>query len=171
MREQVRIETAWSKNMQLRVAAPVGEGWQRMETGEQPDGLLAAIKCLHGTPPDAVALDAYVYRVPEGEGPTVEALAERDWEAHFRQKMLAEVTSVDVRVVEHPLRAGFKDEGCEVTVDGTLREPAQPLRVRERHVPASGKLLVVSAAAQPEMHERHAKLIDAWLTHAALGGE
>jgi hypothetical protein len=163
------LSVVWSKNMDLRVAAPSEPGWQRMEAGRQEDGMVAAIKCVHGTPPDAVALDALVYELDRA--PSLEELRARDWEAYFRQKLFTEVDAIEVRDIEQLARAGFPSQGVEVRVDGRMRQPAQPLRLRERHVPVGNKLLVVSAAGRAARLDAIAKLVDSWLTHAALGGE
>lgn len=166
------IELVWSRNMQLRVAAPTGEGWQRMEAGQHADGMLAAIKCVHGAPPDAVALDAWVYAPPAGApAEDLATLEARDWNAHFLAKMFASIDSLTVSTVDHATRAGFTDRALEVRVEGRLRTPEVTIRLVERHVPSGSKLLVVSAAASGEMHDRHGKIIDSWLAHAMLGGE
>jgi hypothetical protein len=164
------VELVWSRNMALRVAAPKGVGWQRMEAAPQHDGLLAAIKCVRGAPPDALALDAFVYAAETL--PTLEQLQSRDWQAHFEQKMFASVESVSVETVDHLARGGgFSDQAVEVRVRGTLREPSMPLMVRERHVSSGGKLLVVSVSASPAVHDREAKTVESWISHAMIGGE
>jgi len=164
-----KVSFVWSTNMQLRVAAPVGEDWQRMEAKPSAE-LLAAIKCMRGAPPDALALDALVVVPPEGQGLTLEQLRERDWEAHYLGKMFSEVASLSVEEVEHMTRTGFADKACEIRVDGRLRHPDMQLRLRERHVPSGDKLLIASAAASPEVHQQFVKIVDSWLAHASLGG-
>ncbi len=161
----------WSRNMVLRVAAPSGPGWQRMEVGRQKGGLVAAIKCVHGAPPDAIALDAYVYELEGERATSAEQLRARDWRAHFEQKMFSEIDALAVRSVEQLARGGFPSEGCEVQVDGRLREPPQPLRLRERHIPVGSKLLVVTAAGRAARLDAFAPVVESWLSHAALGGE
>jgi hypothetical protein len=165
------VSFVWTKNMQLRVAAPSGEGWQRAEAPPQPGGLLAAVKCMHGESPDALLLDAYVYASTEHEPPTVAELCRRDWKAQFEQQMFASVDTVLVTEVEHTVRGGFHVAGCEVLVDGRLRSPDQPCRVRERQVPTDHKLLRVVALGSPAAHDAFAKVIDSWLAHATLAGE
>jgi hypothetical protein len=158
-----------SKNMHLKVAAPQGEGWQLMEAGGG-GALLAAIKCLHGEPPDALAFDAMLYAPPADQMPTLEQLRERDWRQVFSDKMFAEIDSLETREVEHRARAGgFVDTGWEIEAEGTLREPAMAMRLCERHVVVGPRLLVVSAAGSPEAFERQQTLVETWLSHAALG--
>jgi hypothetical protein len=165
--EAVRTAFVHSKNMHLKVAAPQGESWKVMEAGGG-GALLAAFKCLSGEPPEALALDAMLYRADEL--PTLEQLRERDWKSHFLDKMFAEIDDLETREVEHRARSGgFVDEGFEVEVRGRLREPAMALVLVERHVPVQGRLLVISAAGAPERHEAEARLIDTWLSHATLG--
>jgi hypothetical protein len=165
------VSSVWTKNMELRVAAPSASGWQRAEAVNQPGGLLAAVKCMHGEPPDALLLDAYVYASSDHTPPTVAELCQRDWQAQFEQQMFASVDTVLVAEVQHAVRGGFQAPACEVTVEGRLRNPDQACRVRERHVPAGQKLLRIVALGSPAQHERFAKVVDSWLAHATLGGE
>ena len=138
-----------SKNMHLKVAAPQGAGWKVMERGGGGT-LLAAFKCLHGEPPDALALDALLYDVHPEDMPSLTDLQQRDWQEHFLDKMFAGVDDVTTHMVEHRARGGgFVDRGLEVEVVGELRDPAMPLVVIERHVPLTKHLLVVSVAGAP----------------------
>ncbi|HHH27005.1 MAG TPA: hypothetical protein ENK57_01470 [Polyangiaceae bacterium] len=158
-----------SKNMHLKVAAPQGDGWKIMEA-RGGGRLLAALKCLHGAPPKALALDAMLYGVDPEDLPSLSQLRERDWRRHFLDKMFSEIEDLTQREVEHRARGGgFVDTGIEVEVAGTLREPAMPLVVVERHVPLTKHLLLVSAAGAPAERAGQAALIDVWLNHATLG--
>ena len=168
---QAELAVVWSRNMDLRVAAPNEPGWQRMEAGRQQDGLVAAIKCIHGAPPDAVALDAMVYELGAERVPTLDSLRGRDWDAYFRERLFSAVDAIDMRDIEQLARAGFVSARLEVQADGRMRQPAQPLRVKERHIPVGDKLLVVSAAGRAARLDAFAKIVDSWLSHAALGGE
>jgi len=163
----VRSELTWTRDMRLRMAAPVGAGWQVMEAGQHGDGLLAAIKALRGKPPRALALDARLYAVPAGQRATAEALAQRDWKGLYLKTMFAEVQSVGAEVVAHPTGA----QGCLVTLEGRCRQPDQPMRMREWHIPLGAKLLVLSAAGAPEEHEASAETIELWLMNAYVGPE
>lgn len=170
-----RTSFVHSKNMHLKVAAPQGEDWQVMEAGGG-GSLLAAFKCLRGEPPKALALDAMLYQVPPDQRPSLEQLRERDWKQHYRSKMFAEIDDLETREVDHRARGGgFVDRGYEVEVAGKLREPAMDLILIERHVPIAGaegrdgRLLVVSAAGAPDQRRSQERLIDTWLSHAALG--
>lgn len=158
-----------SKNLHLKVAAPQGDGWKVMERGGG-GALLAAFKCLHGEPPDALALDAMLYEVHPEDLPSLSQLEGRDWRQHFLDKMFSEIDDLTLRKVEHRARGGgFVDRGVEVEVKGVLREPAMPLVLVERHVPLTKRLLLVSIAGAPSKREAQAKLIDIWLNHATLG--
>ncbi|MEZ4444692.1 MAG: hypothetical protein R3B72_36795 [Polyangiaceae bacterium] len=162
-----------SRNMHLKVAAPRAEGWKVMEAGGGGH-LLAAFKCLYGdTPgaPDTFALDAMLYGADGASPlPTLTDFEARDWRAHFLGSMFREIRDLETKRVEHRARAGgFIDEGLEVTVEGTLQEPAIDVVFRQRHVPLGERLLVASAAGSKERHEALAQLVDAWLSHAALG--
>jgi len=158
-----------SKNMHLKVAAPQGGGWKVMEAGGSGT-LLAAFKCLHGEPPNAVALDAMLYRVEPDELVTLDQLRDRDWRQHLLDRMFAEIEDLTTREVQHRARSGgFTDDGYEIEVEGRLREPAMPLVLVERHVPLTKHLLVISVAAAPDQRKALAPLIDTWLNHAALG--
>jgi len=160
-----RSRFVWSRNMHLRVAAPAGEGWELGEAGPSGDGLLAAFRCMRGEPPQAVALNAYAYAVPPAERRSVEELCRQDWKKRW---LGSTFSSIDAVAVAAPARAGV-ERGCEVQIDGRGRDPSEPLRVRERHVPSGERLLVVSVAGPPELLERHAALIDVWLTTTTLG--
>jgi hypothetical protein len=160
-----RIGFVWSTNMLLRVAAPADAGWQRIEAHPKPP-LLAAIKCVRGAPPDAIALDAYVY----DDAPPFADLAARDWRAHYLAEMFASIASLDVDPIEHATRSGFSDKALAIRVDGRLRAPDMAIRLMSRHVVSDGKLLVASAVASAVQHDAHDKLIHSWLSHASLGG-
>jgi hypothetical protein len=160
-----RSRFVWSRNMHLRVAAPVGDGWEVMEAGPSGDGLLAAFRCMRGEPPDAVALNAYAYAVAPEHRKSVEQLCAQDWPARWLGTTFAEIDAV---AVGSPTRAGV-ERGCEVQIDGRGRASGGPLRVRERHVPAGERLLVASAAGPPALLERFASLVDVWLTSTTLG--
>lgn len=151
--------------MQLRVAAPVGDGWQVMESGPAAGGLLAAIRCIHGTPPSALALNAYAYAVPDGEQRTVAQLCRQNWRGRWQGSTFSTVESVDAHAVERP----GADPACEVCVAGRGGPDDGPLRVREQHVPSGARRLVVSVAGPPDLHQTFAAVIDQWLVHAALG--
>ncbi len=165
--DDAKVAYVWSQNALLRVAAPATPGWQRMEAPAKPP-MIAAIKCLRGTPPDALSLDALLYE--PSALPSAAELVARDWQAHFLAKMFAAVTRCDAAAIDHPRPNGFSDAGCEVTVEGRLRDPDMPLVLRERHVPCGTRLLVVSAAGSPAQHAAHDKLVRAWIEHASLGG-
>ena len=162
---EARSRFVWSRNMHLRVAAPVGAGWDVMEAGPHDDGLLAAFRCMRGEPPDAVALNAYVYRLPPDRRPGVEELCRQDWKARWLGSTFAQVDAVAVAA---PTRAGV-ERGCEVQIDGRARDSGRPLRVRERQVPAGERLLVVSAAGPPELLDRFSAVVDVWLCSTTLG--
>jgi hypothetical protein len=164
-RGSARSRFVWSRHMHLRVAAPVGEGWEVMEAGPSGDGLLAAFRCMRGEPPDAVALNAYAYAVPPAERRSVEELCRQDWKERW---LGSSFSAVDAVAVAAPARAGV-ERGCEVQIDGRGRDPSLPLRVRERHVPSGEKLLVVSAAGPPELLEQYAAVVDVWLASSTLG--
>jgi hypothetical protein len=167
--DEERVNYVWSQNALLRVAAPSGAGWQRMEAQPQAP-MLAAIKCVHGEPPQALALDALLYQPSAEQLPSHEALCERDWRAHFEAKMFASVDSCDVRDIKHANPNGFNDPGCEVTVAGRLHTPDMAVVLRERHVVSGQRLLVASAAGPADEHANRRKVIDAWLEHASVGG-
>jgi hypothetical protein len=167
---RVRQTLVWSTNMVLRVAAPAAEGWQRLEAAPRGDQLFAAIKCVLGSPPMALALDALVHAL--GPDTQLEALRARDWRAHHLAGLFAQLDTVATRGVSHTARIGLADDpGIEVTVSGRLRAPDQPAALRERlvPVPSAGKLLVVSALGAPPLLAEHAALVDSWLAQAALG--
>ncbi len=161
----VRTEMVWTRDMRLRVAAPTGGGWRLMEAGQQEGGLLTAIKCMRGSPPDALALDARLYAVPADQRGTAEQLAKRDWKALYLRMMFAEIESLTVDVADHP----SGDPGCELTIFGRFREPDQPMRLREWHIPAGDKLLVLSAVGAPEQHRASGQQIEFWLMNALIG--
>jgi hypothetical protein len=161
----LRTEMVWSRDMRLRVAAPSGGGWRLMEAGQQGGGLLAGMKCMRGSPPDALALDARLYAVVEGQGGTAEQLAQRDWKALYLRTMFAEIDSISAQVADHP----SGDPGCELNIVGRCREPDQPMRLREWHVPTGDKLLVLSAAGAPEQHQVSGQQVEFWLSNALLG--
>jgi hypothetical protein len=163
--EPPRIGFIWSSNMQLRVAAPTGEAWQTIEATPKPP-LLGAFKCVRGAPPDAIALDAYVHE----KAPGFDVLKKRDWRAHYENEMFGSIESLSVDGVKHATRDGFTNDALEVSVDGRLRAPDMPIRLRARYVISDGKLLVVNAIASAEQHEKNKNLIDSWLSHASLGG-
>jgi hypothetical protein len=160
-----KAKLVWSRNMHLRVAAPEGNGWELMEAGPHGDGLLAAVRCMHGEPPNAVALNAYAYAVPEGQRKTVEQLAQQDWRGRALASTFESVSNVDVST---PTRAGVA-RGCEVQLDGIGRDGQGPLRMRERWVPDGGRMLVLTAAASPELFVAYAMVIEVWLTTSSLG--
>jgi hypothetical protein len=161
-----QLHYVWSRNMQLRVAAPTASGWQLAEAGPAADGLLAAFRCMYGQPPDALALNAYARTLSAEHQCTVEQLCERDWLPRWRPSTFSEIASIDVRARERPGKYG---RACEVLIDGRAAQSEQTLRVREWHVPQVGRLLIASAAGPPPLHERFAKEIDSWLVHAELG--
>lgn len=167
--EKAKVAYVWSQNALLRVAAPTVPGWQRMEAPARPP-MLAAIKCIRGEPPEALSLDALLYQPPAAELPTLDQLLERDWTAHFLAKMFASIDRCDAVEIKHQSPSGFSDAGCELTVEGRLREPDMPILLRERHVLAGSRLLVVSAAGSASLHAAHDKLVLAWIEHASLGG-
>ena len=162
-----RLETLRSHNMMLRVAAPLGPTWTRMEAAAK-DGLLAGIKCVSGSPPKALALDAKLFVVTAAMPATVEALSARDWRAHYLGGMFAEVTTLNEARRQHYGAAGFAVEALELTVEGQLRQPPQALRMVERYAPFGDKLLVISALGAPEQHHRHALLINSWMGHCTV---
>ena len=167
--EGPRTSFVHSRNMHLKIAAPQGDGWKVMERGGG-GSLLAAFKCLHGEPPDALALDAMLYDVHPEDVPSLTELEKRDWKQHFLEKMFANVDDLALRQVEHRARGGgFVDSGIEVEVAAELREPAMSLVLIERHVPLTKHLLLISAAGAPERRKAQAKLVDVWLNHATLG--
>ncbi len=161
----VETKMVWSRDMRLRVAAPTGGGWRLMEAGQHGDGLLAGMKCMRGTPPQALALDARVYAVPEGRRSTPEQLAQRDWKVLYLKTMFAEIESLSAEVADHPSGS----PGCELAIVGRCREPDQPMRLREWHIPVGDKLLVLTAAGAPEQHQASGKDVDFWLMNALLG--
>lgn len=158
------VRYVWSQNMQLHVAAPTGADWELTEAGSADD-LLAAVRCLCGEPPEALALNAYAYRVPPDQQRTVEQLCAQDWAARWAGSAFARV---DTAAAEPDERSGT-ERACLVVVDGRGRAEGAPLRVVERHTPAGSRLLVASAAGPPSLHQALAPTIDLWLTHAALG--
>lgn len=163
--EAVRTRTLFSRNMALRVAAPVGDGWQIMEAGSGAGGLLAAIRCLHGEPPEAMALNAYAYAVTDGDPHTVEQLSRQDWRRRWQGSTFEVIEGLDVEVVERP----GTDRACQICVEGIGRHGRGPLRVVEQHVPAGSRRLVVSAAGSPSRHAALAAVVRQWLVHASLG--
>jgi hypothetical protein len=158
------LRYVWSRNMQLRVAAPLASDWRLLEAPGHTDGLLAAIKCLHGDPPQVLALNAFAYRVPDDRRTTVAELCAYDWEERWLAAAFDSITSLEVKRVDHP---GVPNGACDMLIDGVGRD-GRPLRVRERHVPVAGQLLVVSAAGAPREHELHASVVDSWLVGASL---
>ena len=162
-----RFETLRSQNMVLRVAAPVGEGWQRMEANAQ-GGMLAGFKCLHGAPPDALALDAVLYEITEGMPQDVAALEKRDWREHYLGGMFGHINTLQHERLQHYDSAGFPVDAIELNVAGDMRDPAQPLQLRERYALFEGKLLVISVAGAPELHEAFALVVASWLGHCTL---
>lgn len=160
-----KAKLVWSRNMHLRVAAPDAKGWELMEAGPHGDGLLAAIRCMRGEPPNALALNAYAYAVPETQRKTVEQLCEQDWKARALASGFAAVATANV---SSPARAGVA-RGCEVEIDGTSHDDPTPLRLRERWVPDGGRLLVLTAAGPPEVFAAYALVIEVWLTTSSLG--
>jgi hypothetical protein len=123
------------------------------------------MRCLYGVPPRALALNAYAYAVPAGEQPSVAELCALDWKGRWQGGTFTTIESVSAQAIERP----GADPACEVRVDGRGGEPEGPLRVREQHVPAGKRRLVVSVAGPPELHERLAAVVEQWLMHAALG--
>jgi len=155
----------WSREMVLCVAVPAGRGWQRKEAGRHPDGLLAAFKCSYGKPPHALVLDASVYLVPEAQRASAAELEQRDWRAEWSRTTFARIDELIARVAPHPA-AG---DALELCIEGECRQPQQPLRIRQWHIPDGQQLLVVGAAAAPEHHLTHAKTIELWLMNVQLG--
>ena len=157
----------WSRDMQLRVAAPQGGGWQLAEGGEAGD-LLCAFRCARGEGSDALVLHAKVFAVPEGKQKKAEELRGEDWKAQWLASTFAEIDQVKTEVVGHMVE-GFRHDACEVRVTGKGKPPMGALTVRERQLPAGDRLLVLTAAGSPTQHEAHAGVIEAWIsntTHA-----
>jgi len=163
--DESRIGFIWSSNMQLRVAAPAGDGWQRIEATPKPP-VAAAIKCVRGTPPDALALDAVVYL----QSVSFAELTARDWRAFFEQTTFATVSTVELSEIKHATRSGFVDAAVDIVVEGKLGNPAMAARLRSRYVPSAEQLLVVTAMSSATVGEGDAKLIDSWICHASLAG-
>lgn len=159
------VRYVWSRNMQLHVAAPVGPDWQLMEAGPGAGGLLAAIRCLHGEPPDALALNAYAYQLPAEQQRTVEQLCQQDWQARWKRTAFSTIQSATAQVVERP----GVEPACEVVIEGRGGSPEGPLRVQEQHVPSGRRLLVVSVAGPPDLFRALQPVVQQWLVHAALG--
>ena len=151
-----RFETLRSGTMLLRVAAPCGEDWQRMEATAR-GGMLAGFKCIHGTPPDALALDAMLYSIAPGMPASLEELKARDWRDHFKQKMFATLNEVEQQEVKHYAASGFPATALQLTVTGSLRAPPQPLQVVERYVPfdKQKQLLAMSRLGLALVHNIH----------------
>ncbi len=162
-----RFETLRSHNMMLRVPAPIGEGWQRMEAATK-GGMLAGFKCLYGTPPNALALDAMLYLVTPDMPSRIEALEARDWRTHYSGGMFSQLSGVAQTRVEHYGPAGFAVQAIELTVDGQMAQSDQALRKVERYALFDDKLLVVSAVAAPEQMSRFALVITSWMGHTTL---
>jgi hypothetical protein len=155
----------WSRNMHLRVAAPDGDGWDLAEAGPHGDGLVAAIRCMRGEPPNALALNAYAYTVADNKRRTLDDLTKLDWQTRALGGTFASVSAVRV---ETPTRAGV-EPGCEVQIDGTGGRDGGALRVKERWVPSGGRLLVLTAAGPPELFDAYGRVIDVWLLTSSLG--
>ena len=162
---EARARFVWSRNMHLRVAAPEGDGWELLEAGPHGDGLVAAIRCMRGEPPNALALNAYAYSVTAEKRRTVEDLTKLDWRA---RALGGTFRSVDTVRVETPTRPGI-ETGCEVQIDGQGARDGNPLRVKERWVPSGARLLVLTAAGSPELFDAYGRVVDVWLHTSSLG--
>jgi hypothetical protein len=154
----------WSRNMRVRLAAPTGDGWQRMEA-EELGNMEASVRYLHGEPPAVLSLGATAFRLSEGERKSAEDLAAEDWEARWLASTFARIDNIEVRVDERP----GMEPACEIVVQGQAKTPDQPMLIRERHTPELDRLLVTTAAGSPEVHEKFAREIDTWVMNAALG--
>jgi hypothetical protein len=154
----------WSRNVQLRVAAPHGAGWELAEADEG-GALAAAFRCLHGDGESALVLHAKLFAVAPGQQDSAEGLRAQDWKERWLASTFAEIDGLSVAIVGHMLH-GFREDACEVEVEGRGREPAARLRIRERQVPYKGKLLVLTAAGPPAEHEAQARAIEAWIANS-----
>lgn len=156
-----------SKLMHLRVAAPLGKGWQRMEGGG--GATLAAMKCVRGEPPEALSLEALLLGAEGHDPPTVDELATRDWSAEL-EAAVDDLQDVRAWRAEHQARPGQAEAAVDVAARGRLREPAMAVRLRERHVPVGDKLLVIKVMGAPALFDEHQSIIDTWIAHAMLPG-
>jgi hypothetical protein len=155
-----------SRNLQLKVAAPVGAGWELAEA--EPSGpLRAGFRASRDE--GALVLHAKLFALEGEQQRSAEDLQREDWRGQWLATTFSAIETISVLLVDHMID-GFREAACEVRVTGVPRAGASPLIVRERQLPRAAQLLVLTAAAPAQLFERHEGAIEAWLANSTCGG-
>ncbi len=146
--------------------APTSEGWRSAEDERRgEDFSVKVLKYVLPLDPVPLALLAKVYALEGAAEPPPDPKS-TDWRAAF-DALFASIGSLETREARQ-LTMTSELPAFEAVLEGTGRQPAEPLRLRERRAVSAREQFIVTAMGAPSAFVAHAEEIERWFATSAF---